>query len=248
MKYKEPSSDYRSGLDPSRLPKHVAIIMDGNGRWARQRSLERIEGHRRGVEVVEDIVAACRRADIPYLTLYAFSTENWQRPQSEVQGIMSLLEAFLAKKQEELKENGIRLRTIGETHMLPESVLMALENALEHTRSGTDMTLTLALSYGGRAEIAGAARRIAGDVAVGKVAADVIDEAFFSRYLYTHDMPDPDLMIRTSGEMRISNFLLWQLAYAELYITDTLWPDFGEDEFLEIIRDFQSRERRFGGV
>ena len=235
-------------LDAARLPRHIAIIMDGNGRWAKQRSLERLEGHRRGVQVIEAIVTACTEIGVSHLTLYAFSTENWQRPAPEVEGIMALLEMFLAAKQQELKDNGVRLNVVGEINMLPASVRAALDRATEHTKSGDTLVLTLALSYGGRSEITTATRRIAADAAAGRIDAKDIDETLVSRYLYTHDMPDPDLMIRTSGEMRISNFLLWQLAYAELYVTPTLWPDFDKAELIRIIADFQSRDRRFGKV
>ncbi|MFZ5562942.1 MAG: isoprenyl transferase [Thermodesulfobacteriota bacterium] len=247
MKYKDPAPDLPE-LDPARLPRHIAIIMDGNGRWARQRSLERLEGHRRGVQVIESIVTACTEIGVSYLTLYAFSTENWQRPAPEVEGIMSLLRMFLAAKQQELKDNGVRLRVVGEVDMLPAGVREALDRAIEHTKGGNALVLTLALSYGGRAEITAAARRIAADAAAGRIDAGAIDEAVVSRYLYTHDMPDPDLMIRTSGEMRISNFLLWQLAYSEIYVTPTLWPDFDKAELVRIIGDFQRRDRRFGKV
>ncbi|MDY6824266.1 MAG: isoprenyl transferase [Thermodesulfobacteriota bacterium] len=245
MKFKQ-SLVNQAGLDPARLPRHVAIIMDGNGRWAKKRSLERFEGHRRGVDVIEAMVTACRNATIGYLTLYAFSTENWQRPAEEVAGIMGLLKMFLAEKQTSLKANGIRLNAIGELGMLDDDVRAALNEAIELTAGCDDMVLTLALSYGGRAELTSAARRIAEDAVSGTLQNDDINADIVGEYLYTRDLPDPDLLIRTSGEMRISNFLLWQLAYSEIYVTDTLWPDFTEDEFVTILRDFAGRERRFG--
>lgn len=247
MKFKE-SLVNQAGLDKARLPRHIAIIMDGNGRWAKKRSLERFEGHRRGVNVIEDVVTACRNVGIGYLTLYAFSTENWQRPADEVAGIMELLKFFLAKKQATLKEKGIRLNAIGELDMLAEDVRSALGEAMDLTGSETEMVLTLALSYGGRAELTTVVRRIVDDAVNGRLAPGDINAHTVQDYLYTRDLPDPDLMIRTSGEMRISNFLLWQLAYAEIYVTDTLWPDFTEDEFVTILQDYARRERRFGKV
>lgn len=243
------SAEYlRRDLDESRLPAHIAIIMDGNGRWAKKRSLHRLEGHRRGVETIEEVVSACRDIPIPCLTLFAFSTENWNRPDDEVAGIMSLLQEFLANQQKKLKDNGIRLNVVGERRRLPREVDRALAEALAFTSDGTSMVLTIALSYGGRSEISRAARKLAEAARDGLVAPEDIDEEMFASCLYTSDLPDPDLLIRTSGEMRISNFLLWQLAYTEIFITETLWPDFGTEELLAIIKSYQNRDRRFGKV
>ena len=247
MRYNNTLAD-KAGLDSTNLPRHVAIIMDGNGRWARQRSLDRLQGHRQGVNAIERVLQACRDLNIPYLTLYAFSTENWKRPVDEVSGIMALLKSFLATRKKKLKANGVRLNVVGELDMLSEDVRAALQDALDFTAECTDLILTIALSYGGRAEIAGAARRIAADVYNGVVPPDAVDEAFFSSYLYMHDIPDPDLLIRTSGEVRISNFLLWQLAYSEIFISDIFWPDFDEAEMVRILKDFQRRQRRFGNI
>jgi len=228
------------------LPRHVAIIMDGNGRWAKKRSLNRILGHREGTKSVQDIVRACREVGIQVLTLYAFSTENWKRPQKEVSALMKLLKEFLKSELLEMVENGIRLNAIGEIERFPDDVLKVLRETMEATRENQDMLLNLALSYGGRHEIVRAARHIAADSREGRVRDEEITEAFFSGYLYTHGMPDPDLLIRTSGEMRISNFLLWQIAYSEIFITKTLWPDFRREELFEIFHAYDKRERRFG--
>jgi len=238
----------RNELDPERMPRHVAIIMDGNGRWAKKRLLNRINGHEKGAEAVRTIVRATRRLKIPALTLYAFSTENWQRPKPEVSGLMVLLRRFLESERQSLLDNDIRLNTIGQTERLPDGVRETLAAVMAATALNTTMVLTLALSYGGRAEIVQMVRDIAAAVTAGTLDIGSIDEATVSRHLFTHDLPDPDLLIRTSGEMRLSNFLPWQLAYAEMVFTPTLWPDFSEDEFIRILRDYQHRERRFGGV
>ncbi len=230
------------------MPAHIAIIMDGNGRWAKKRSLPRLEGHRRGVETIEAVVSACRDLSISCLTLFAFSTENWKRPADEVAGIMRLLKEFLGRQQAKLRDNGIRLNVIGERRRLSEDVRQALDEAMAVTAAGDRMVLTVALSYGGRAEIVRAARRLAAAVRAGRTAPDEIDERTFAAYLDTHDLPDPDLLIRTSGEMRLSNFLLWQLAYTEIFITETFWPDFDVDELQAILQAYQRRERRFGKV
>lgn len=235
-------------LDPARLPAHVAVIMDGNGRWAKKRLLNRIKGHEKGAEAVRAITEACIEVGVPYLTLYAFSTENWSRPQAEVDALMGLLKQFLDTREAELLKNGIRLTAIGQIHRLPEKVQGALGRVTESTRDNQKLRLTLALSYGGRDEITDTLKALARGVQEGLMPADAIDEAAIARHLYTRDLPDPDILIRTSGEKRISNFLLWQLAYTELYFTDTLWPDFGREEFVEILKDFQHRERRFGRV
>ena len=235
-------------LDPQRLPRHVAIIMDGNGRWAKKRLLNRIKGHEKGADAVRAVVRACREIGIPYLTLYAFSTENWARPQMEVDALMALLQKFLKTEAEELRTNNIRLRTIGETHRLPDEVRRSLEEVISQTRPNDGLNLILALSYGGRSEIIHAVREVAAEAAAGQLAPAAIDDALLAGKLFTRDIPDPDLLIRTSGEMRLSNFLLWQLAYAEFCFTPTLWPDFGKEEFIQILTDYQGRERRFGKV
>ncbi len=235
-------------LDPGRLPRHVAMIMDGNGRWAKKRLLNRIQGHEKGADTVRAMVEACREIGIPYLTLYAFSTENWQRPKREVDALMALLMKFLDTERDELQKNGIQLAVIGEIERLPEKVRRALDEVIAATAANDKLRLILALSYGGRAEIVRMARRLAKDAVSGKVQADQIDHDWVVRRLYTADIPDPDILIRTSGEMRISNFLLWQIAYAEFHFTPTLWPDFGKEEFYRILGDYQQRERRFGKV
>ncbi len=235
-------------LDTSKLPRHVAVIMDGNGRWARKRLMNRIRGHEKGAEAVRTIVRTSRELGIPVLTLYAFSTENWQRPQTEVAALMRLLERFLYSEIDELMENQIRLNAIGRTEQLPDFVRSALSEVMQATSRNTSMTLNLALSYGGRDEIVRMVRSVAEKVASGELSLDDITPQQVSEHLYTAPFPDPDLLIRTSGEMRISNFLLWQIAYAEIFITDTLWPDFGKEEFIGILKDFQLRERRFGKV
>jgi len=222
--------------------------MDGNGRWAKKRLLNRIKGHEKGVEAVRTIVRACREIGIPNLTLYAFSTENWQRPQSEIVALMALLKNFLESEQKEMVDNNIRLNAIGQTERLPQNVQQALHKAMTVTRKNDGMLLNLALSYGGRAEIVKMVKEIAIKVKDGNIEPDSITPELISKHLYTSEIPDPDLLIRTSGEMRISNFLLWQIAYTEIYVTDTLWPDFGKDEFVRILIDYQHRKRRFGIV
>lgn len=231
-----------------KLPRHVAIIMDGNGRWARERKLPRIKGHEEGGESVRTVIRACRKIGIKYLTLYAFSVENWVRPQNEINGLMKLLVRFLRQYERELHENGIRLRAIGKIEDLPNLVGAELFRVIANTAHYEDAQLILALSYGGRAEIANAARRIAERVKAGELAPDAIDESVVAANLYAPDVPDPDLLIRTSGEMRISNFLLWQISYAELYVTKVLWPDFREKEFSEAIAEYGKRQRRFGDI
>ncbi len=232
----------------SRVPAHVAIIMDGNGRWARSRGWPRIRGHQVGVESVRNIVRACRKAGVRYLTLYAFSVENWVRPKAEVSGLMRILRRFLVKEEKELHENRVRLRVIGRMGDLPAAVQAELKRVMKATEAYTEGTLTLALSYGGRTEITDAVRKIAARVKKGELDPGEIDESVVAGHLYAPDIPDPDLVIRTSGEMRISNFLLWQISYAELYITDVLWPDFREEEFLKALADYAGRQRRFGDI
>ncbi len=234
------------GLDPEKIPAHVAIIMDGNGRWAKARRLPRVMGHREGMKSVRAVVETARKIGIKVLTLYAFSKENWQRPQDEVSFLMRLLAEYLQKEVEELHQKDIQIRAIGEIELLPKEVYELLVQAIKKTSQNQGMILNLALSYGGRAEIAHAAREIARACLAGKLKIEEVDEALFASYLYTKDLPDPDLLIRTSGELRLSNFLLYQCAYTELYFTPTLWPDFREKEFLEALKDYQRRERRFG--
>lgn len=237
-----------AGVNLSRLPKHVAIIMDGNGRWAKTAHKPRIEGHRAGIKSVREIVRTCRRLEIPQLTLYAFSSENWKRPGAEVNALMILLCNFLNREIREMKENGIRLNTIGHIHELPRAVNKALDKAKAATADGDVMQLSLALSYGGRQEIMDATRRIAQAVQDGLMKPEDINDELFERYLDTSGYPDLDLLIRTSGEVRVSNFLLWQIAYSEIWITDVLWPDFRQEHFFQALCGFQNRQRRFGGV
>jgi len=236
-------------LDPARLPTHVAIIMDGNGRWAQARGLPRIEGHRSAVRAVRDTVEATAELGIPFLTLYAFSTENWQRPEDEVSALMQLLHLMLDQEEKRLIENDIRLHVIGawET-MLPRPLVERLRQAIARTASGTRLTLTLALSYGGRQEILHAARLIARATQQGLLNPDTLSETTLKAYLWTKDLPEPELLIRTSGEQRISNFLLWDIAYTELYFTPVLWPDFRRQHLYEALWTYQQRERRFGRV
>jgi undecaprenyl diphosphate synthase len=242
------SSGPPEDLDKTNLPTHVAIIMDGNGRWAKKHLLSRIKGHEKGSEAVRTIVRACREFGIAYLTLYAFSTENWQRPQSEIDALMALLIKFLKSEQKELSGNDIRLHVIGQMERLPPEVQQALRETMDLTRKNSGLQLNLALSYGSRAEIVRMVRQVALKSKSGQIDPDSIDTEIVAQHLYTKGIPDPDLLIRTSGEMRISNFLLWQIAYAEIHITPTYWPDFSRDEFCRILKDFQKRDRRFGQV
>ena len=229
-----------------KLPTHVAIIMDGNGRWAKQKKLKRVEGHRVGMESVREIVTATCELRIPYLTLYAFSKENWARPRDEVRTLMSLLSVYLETELPLMLENGICFNIMGEVEDFPKKLQRQVWETVEKTAHNNNLHLNLALSYSGRREIVQAAKAIAEDVKEGKVKR--IDEKVFARYLYTHNIPDPDLLIRTSGEMRVSNFLLWQMAYTEIYVTETLWPDFRKKAYLNALREFARRERRFGKV
>ena len=235
-----------SNIDPEKLPKHVAVIMDGNGRWAKKKALNRIRGHEKGVNSVRDIVKTSREIGISWLTLYAFSEENWKRPKHEVDALMGLLIRFLESELGEMLENGIRFQTIGRTGKLPEDVQNLLSKTSDKTSQNRDMVLTLALSYGGRQEISDAVKKISHRIESENLRSEEITEQIISDSLYTAGMPDPDLLIRTSGEYRISNFLLWQIAYAEIYVTPTLWPDFRKEEYLLAIESFQKRERRFG--
>ena len=237
------------GPDQAYGVTHLAIIMDGNGRWARARGLPRLRGHEAGADRVREVVRECRKLGIRYLTLYSFSTENWKRPADEVRGLMSLLARYLVEERRELLDNAIQLKVIGQPHRLPSMVRSRLNSVCAATdRPGTRMTLNLALSYGGRAEIVEAVRSIAEDVKKGLLAPSAIDEETVASRLGTRGQPDPDLVIRTSGEMRLSNFLLWQVAYSELYVTPTFWPDFGVQELHQALEAFASRDRRFGAV
>jgi undecaprenyl diphosphate synthase len=227
-------------------PRHIAIIMDGNGRWAAQRGLPRIAGHRAGVDTVRSVVEECARLQIPYLTLFAFSTENWKRPKEEVGALMVLLDQYLKRELSTLMKNNVRLNTIGRPGDLPENVQRTLKDVIGRSSANTGLTLTLALSYSGRDDIMQAVRRIAEDAGAGTLEPGSMDADTFSSYLSTSGIPDPDLLIRTSGEMRISNFLLWQIAYSEFYVTEKLWPDFTDADLWEAIEVFQKRERRFG--
>jgi undecaprenyl diphosphate synthase len=233
-------------IDNQKLPQHVAIIMDGNGRWAKQKGAIRIFGHNNAIRSVRDVSEAAAELGISYLTLYAFSTENWSRPKAEVNALMELLVKTIAAETKTLHKNNIKLNMIGNIDDLPESCQKELVEAIESTQHNNRMTLTLALSYSGRWEIVEAVKKVVASVHNKDLDINRLDEKIFSSFLATYPMPDPELMIRTSGEMRISNYLLWQLAYAELYITDTLWPDFTKENFYEAILDYQKRERRFG--
>ncbi len=235
-----------AGIDKERLPRHIAIIMDGNGRWAQEKGQDRLYGHYHGVESVRNIVEGCAELGIQYLTLYAFSTENWDRPQQEVDGLMSLLVETIHKEVPILNKNNIRLHVIGDMSMLPEYAYHELQEALQMTSSNTGLNLVMALSYSSRWELVNAVKKIGIDVKAGKIDPETISQDTLEQYLTTSQFPDPELMIRTSGEYRISNFLLYQLAYAELYFTNTRWPDFRKENLYEAIIDFQSRERRFG--
>jgi undecaprenyl diphosphate synthase len=233
-------------IDITRLPRHIAIIMDGNGRWAQKHTLGRVSGHRKGAEAVRSTVKICRELGIRYLTLYAFSSENWQRPRREVEALMRLLEDYVRSEFAGMLENNIRLTVIGHWENLRENIRRLLREVMTKTAHNDGLVLNIALSYGGRDEIVTAARRMFDDYRAGKFSPDEITKEMFAGYLDTAGMPDPDLLIRTSGEYRISNFLLWQMAYTEFYFTDVLWPDFTREELLKAIADYQQRERRFG--
>lgn len=233
-------------IDPRNLPKHIAVIMDGNGRWAKRQGAARVFGHRNAIKAVREVTEGCAELGVKYLTLYAFSTENWNRPKFEVDALMQLLVHTIGGEMKTLMDNNVRLMTIGNTTSLPQDCQQELQDAINATSSNTGLTLVLALSYSGRWEILEAAKQMAVEVQQGRLQPDEITEAVFSQYLCTRDMPDPELMIRTSGEMRISNFLLWQLAYSEFYMPDVLWPDFRKQHLYEAIITYQQRERRFG--
>ncbi|MDI6605952.1 MAG: isoprenyl transferase [Candidatus Omnitrophota bacterium] len=235
-------------LDKNNIPKHVAIIMDGNGRWAKERGLPRTAGHREGAERVKEIIRIAAELGVKVLTFFAFSTENWNRPKSEIRVLMRYLDNFLGGQIGELNKKNIRLKVIGRGDPIPQGLQKKIKQAEEKTRNNTRMTVVLALNYGARQEIADAAKGLAEDILNGRVKTKEVDDEFFSRYLYTAGLPDPDLLIRTSGQMRISNFLLWQISYAELYFPEKYWPSFRKNDFQEAIEEYQRRERRFGGV
>jgi undecaprenyl diphosphate synthase len=237
-----------SRSDDLRIPRHVAIIMDGNGRWAKERGLPRTEGHRLGADSVQVIVEACGEVGVEFLTLYAFSTENWKRPKVEVAALMKMLERFLKNKAPEMMKQNVRLQAIGRLHDLPQSCQDQLHKVIQQTSQNTGLTLILALSYGAREEIVDGIKSLLESVEKGHLDSGMIDAAVFSKHLYTRYYPDPDLLIRTSGEMRLSNFLLWQCSYTEFYVTDVLWPDFRKPQLLEALREYSRRDRRYGGV
>ncbi|MGI6468791.1 MAG: isoprenyl transferase [Syntrophomonadaceae bacterium] len=236
------------GAGSEDLPRHIAVIMDGNGRWAKKRLMPRTMGHRAGMSALKRVVKAMVELNIPYLTVFAFSTENWRRPSEEVDYLMNLLVEYLLKELQELHENNIKINILGDYRLLPPRCQTELEAALKKTRNNSGLTFSIALNYGARHEILTAVRKAAAAVASGKMTADTIDEAFFSSLLFTAGLPDPDLLIRTAGEMRISNFLLWQIAYTEIWVTKRLWPDFTKEDLLEAIADYKKRDRRFGGL
>jgi undecaprenyl diphosphate synthase len=237
------------GIDPERIPRHVAIVMDGNGRWAKRRGLRRTDGHSAGEEALFDTVEGALDLGLGWLTVYAFSTENWRRPLDEVRFLMNFNEGLLLRRRDELHERGVRVRFAGRRGgRVPNRLLQRIEEAEALTRRNRRLTLVIAFNYGGRAELADAARSIAREAAAGRLDPKKVDERVLARHLYLPDAPDPDLLVRTSGEYRLSNYLLWQLAYAELYFTDVLWPDFRREHLFEAVRDYQSRERRFGGL
>ena len=240
--------DLKASLDKKKLPRHVAITMDGNGRWAIRRNLPRAEGHRAGIDAVRAAVELCGELGISVLTLYTFSSENWKRPIREVNALMRLLLEQLRENTAELNENNVQLRAMGQMDRLPSRVVRELNRSIDITKSNTGLILNLALNYGGRQEILQAVRSIVADIEKGDLKAGNIDEDVFAGYLYTAGLPDPDILIRTGSEMRISNFLLWQLSYTEIYVTDTLWPDFREKDLLMALLAYQRRERRFGGI
>ncbi len=244
---KAPGPELLTRIDPERIPQHLAVIMDGNGRWAAARRLPRAAGHREGAKAVRELIAAAIKLGIPYLTIYSFSSENWSRPADEVLGLMRLFVEVLERELASLEEMRVRVRVMGDIAALPEETAEAFRATVERTAVNDALTLVVALNYGGRAEIVRAAQGVAEDVASGNLRISHITEQAFAAHLYVPDVPDPDLVIRTSGEMRVSNFLLWQIAYSELWVTETLWPDFDRNDVLRALIDYQSRVRRFGG-
>ncbi len=244
----KPDSNEQLDVDPEKRPRHVAIIMDGNGRWAQNQDLPRIRGHQRGAKTVRTITEECTRLGIEQLTLYCLSSENWKRPQDELEFLMFLLQQYMIEERETMLENNIRLEIIGRRERIPEEVQHEMDKTVEMTAGNTGCCLCLAINYGGRAEIVDAVQTIAREVESGTLKPDQIDEALVSKHLYTAGMSDPDLLIRTAGEMRISNYLLWQISYAELWVTSKMWPEFSIADFYDSIRDFSKRNRRFGGL
>ncbi|MGL5255754.1 MAG: isoprenyl transferase [Proteocatella sp.] len=235
-------------LNREKMPKHIGVIMDGNGRWAKERGLKRTMGHKQGVENLRTIVKECKRLEIPYLTVYAFSTENWKRSAEEVSGLMWLLEQYMAKEMKELHKEGVRIKTIGDITALPESTYKKLKEGIDYTAENRALTLTLALNYGSRADIKEATKQIAQKVKMGELDVADIDETTISQHLSTNFMPDPDLIIRPSGEYRLSNFMMWEASYSEFWFSNINWPDFGAEEFQKAIADYQNRDRRFGNA
>jgi len=235
-------------INMNKVPTHIAIIMDGNGRWAQLKGMPRALGHRAGVEALREVVKSCDALGVKYLTVYAFSTENWKRPQTEIGILMSLLKEYVRKELDELHDNQVRIRVLGHIGQLPQDVREAIHKACEKTKENTGLTLNLALNYGGRNELVHAVKQMVHEVQTGTLETHQIDEGIFERYLFTAGCPDPELLIRTSGEMRLSNFLLWQAAYSEIVVVNECWPDFNEKSLLEAIRIYQNRERRFGGI
>jgi len=235
-----------SSLISERIPRHIAIIMDGNGRWAQSRGISRNEGHKKGLDALRTVVRSANDLGVRWLTLYAFSLENWNRPKLEVASLMGLLERYLEIEIDEVMEKGIRLRSIGRPDRLPARIRKKVDEAIERTRNNANMTLVFALSYGGRSEIVDATRKLLRDAELGKIDPESVDEKTFAGYLYDPEVPDPDLLIRTGAELRVSNFLLWQIAYTEIYSTGLMWPDFCERDLIDAVREYQSRERRFG--
>ncbi|MEW6369145.1 MAG: isoprenyl transferase [Acidobacteriota bacterium] len=248
VKAGSPEAEALSRIDLSRIPRHIAVIMDGNGRWAGRRSLPRLAGHRAGIQSVRETVEACARLDVGYLTLYAFSVENWKRPRTEIEGLMLLIREYMGRELDNLIKANVRFRAIGRYEQLDPLVVKELERGMRETSRCTGLNFNIALNYGGRAEILDGIQRLLAELRKNGHPPPALDEERFSEYLYTAGMPDPDLLIRTSGEMRISNFLLWQIAYSEIYVTPTLWPDFRTRHLFEAIVHFQQRERRYGGL
>ena len=240
--------DYMDKINKDSIPEHIAIIMDGNGRWAKKRFLPRSFGHRAGVETIREIVKECNNLGVKYLTLYAFSTENWKRPKEEVNGLMKLLVEYLKNEVNELHKNNVRIKTIGDIEKLPEFAILELKNAMEKTKNNSGVTMSLALNYGSRSDIKGAIIKILDDCKENNINIDDIDEDFLRRYLSTNFLPDPDLIIRPSGELRLSNFLMWEAAYSEFWFSDINWPDFKKEDLHKAIYDYQNRDRRFGGL
>lgn len=241
-------NETNSNIDLGNIPSHIAIIMDGNGRWAKNKGLPRVAGHREGMKVINKIVRKANSLSVGYLTLYAFSTENWKRPKAEVEFLMRLPEQFLDKELPTLKENNVRVRIMGDESVLPSYTQRAVHRAVRETENNTGLILNFALNYGSRNELVNMVKAIGSDIKSGDITMDDIDEEMLSNKLLTHDLPDPDLLIRTSGEMRLSNFMLWQLAYSEFWFTNVLWPDFGEEDLEKAIITYQRRKRRYGGV